>query len=53
MEVSSHGLAQGRVNGVQFDVAVLTNLSRDHLDYHGDMDSLRRRQGRVCLPGRG
>lgn len=39
MEVSSHGLAQGRVNGVHFDVAVFTNLSRDHLDYHGDMDS--------------
>jgi len=39
MEVSSHGLVQGRVNGVRFDVAVLTNLSRDHLDYHGDMDS--------------
>lgn len=39
MEVSSHGLAQGRVNGTHFDVAVLTNLSRDHLDYHGDMDS--------------
>jgi len=39
MEVSSHGLAQGRVNGTSFNIAVLTNLSRDHLDYHGDMDS--------------
>lgn len=39
MEVSSHALAQGRVNGVRFDVAMLTNLSRDHLDYHGDMQS--------------
>ena len=39
MEVSSHGLAQGRVNGVRFDVALFTNLSRDHLDFHGDMQS--------------
>ncbi|MCD6707419.1 MAG: UDP-N-acetylmuramoyl-L-alanyl-D-glutamate--2,6-diaminopimelate ligase [Thiobacillus sp.] len=39
VEVSSHGLAQGRLNGTTFNVTVLTNLSRDHLDYHGDMDS--------------
>lgn len=39
MEVSSHALEQGRVNAVQYDVALLTNLSRDHLDYHGDMSS--------------
>ncbi|MFP5403239.1 MAG: UDP-N-acetylmuramoyl-L-alanyl-D-glutamate--2,6-diaminopimelate ligase [Gammaproteobacteria bacterium] len=39
MEVSSHGLVQGRVNGTRFDVAVLTNLSRDHLDYHGNMEN--------------
>ncbi|SDW44312.1 UDP-N-acetylmuramoyl-L-alanyl-D-glutamate--2,6-diaminopimelate ligase [Nitrosomonas communis] len=39
MEVSSHGLVQGRVNGAEFAVAVLTNLSRDHLDYHGNMDA--------------
>jgi UDP-N-acetylmuramoyl-L-alanyl-D-glutamate--2,6-diaminopimelate ligase len=39
MEVSSHGLHQGRVNGVRFEVAVFTNLSRDHLDYHRDMAS--------------
>jgi len=39
MEVSSHGLHQGRVAALDFDVAVFTNLSRDHLDYHGDMQA--------------
>ena len=39
MEVSSHGLAQGRVQAVHFDTAVFTNLTRDHLDFHGDMAS--------------
>ena len=38
MEVSSHGIEQGRVNGVEFDVALFTNLSRDHLDYHKTME---------------
>ena len=38
MEVSSHALAQERVRGLEFDVGVFTNLSRDHLDYHADMD---------------
>lgn len=37
MEVSSIGLDQGRVNGAAFDVAVFTNLTRDHLEYHGSM----------------
>ncbi|TBU97317.1 UDP-N-acetylmuramoyl-L-alanyl-D-glutamate--2,6-diaminopimelate ligase [Stutzerimonas kirkiae] len=39
MEVSSHGLQQGRVAAIDFDVAVFTNLSRDHLDYHGSMQA--------------
>jgi len=39
MEVSSHGLDQGRVNSVEFDTAVFTNLSQDHLDYHKTMES--------------
>lgn len=37
VEVSSHGLDQGRADAVAFDIAVFTNLSRDHLDYHGDL----------------
>jgi UDP-N-acetylmuramoyl-L-alanyl-D-glutamate--2,6-diaminopimelate ligase len=38
MEVSSHALVQSRVDGIHFDVAVFTNLSHDHLDYHGTME---------------
>ena len=39
MEVSSHALIQGRVNGIRFNSAIFTNLSHDHLDFHGDMES--------------
>lgn len=39
MEVSSHGLEQGRVNGITFKGVVYTNISRDHLDYHGSMEN--------------
>ena len=39
MEVSSHALAEKRADGVEFDVAVLTNLSQDHLDFHGTMEA--------------
>jgi len=41
MEVSSHALAQGRVEGLTFDVAVFTNLTQDHLDFHGTLDAYR------------
>lgn len=47
MEVSSHALVQGRVNGIHFDTAVFTNLSRDHLDYHGDMETYARAKMRL------
>ena len=39
MEVSSHALEQGRVDGIAYDLAVFTNLTRDHLDYHGSMEA--------------
>ena len=47
MEVSSHALVQGRVNGVAFESAVFTNLSHDHLDYHGNMEEYGRAKLRL------
>lgn len=47
MEVSSHALDQGRVNGVHFDCAVFTNLTHDHLDYHGDMQNYADAKGKL------
>jgi UDP-N-acetylmuramoyl-L-alanyl-D-glutamate--2,6-diaminopimelate ligase len=60
MEVSSHALAQHRVDGVVYDLALFTNLSQDHLDFHDDMDDYfaakaelftptRARRGLVCI----
>lgn len=47
MEVSSHGLVQGRVNGVRFACALFTNLSHDHLDYHGSMEAYAEAKSRL------
>src|SRR5258708_15811908 len=52
MEVSSHGLMQGRVNGVRFSCALFTNLSHDHLDYHGSMQAYGEAKARLFeMPG--
>ena len=53
MEVSSHALALGRVDGVRFDVAGFTNLSQDHLDFHATMAGVRGRQGVAVHPRAG
>ena len=47
MEVSSHGLVQGRVSGVRFACALFTNLSQDHLDYHGTMEAYAEAKARL------
>ena len=52
MEVSSHGLIQHRVDATSFAVGVFTNLDRDHLDYHGDMDSYFRAKASLFQLGR-
>jgi UDP-N-acetylmuramoyl-L-alanyl-D-glutamate--2,6-diaminopimelate ligase len=52
MEVSSHALVQARVDAIEFDVAVFTNLSHDHLDFHGTMDAYFAAKARLFEPGR-
>jgi UDP-N-acetylmuramoyl-L-alanyl-D-glutamate--2,6-diaminopimelate ligase len=50
MEVSSHGLDLHRVDGMRLDVAVFTNLTQDHLDWHGTMDAYLRAKARLFTP---
>jgi UDP-N-acetylmuramoyl-L-alanyl-D-glutamate--2,6-diaminopimelate ligase len=50
MEVSSHSLALGRVAGASFDVAVFTNLSQDHLDFHADLEDYFRVKASLFMP---
>lgn len=47
IEMTSHGLAQGRLNGIDLDVAVLTNVTHEHLDYHGTFEAYRAAKGRL------
>ncbi|HSD70733.1 MAG TPA: UDP-N-acetylmuramoyl-L-alanyl-D-glutamate--2,6-diaminopimelate ligase [Woeseiaceae bacterium] len=49
LEVSSHGIRQERIAGVHFESAIFTNLSRDHIDYHGDMQSYGDTKARLFL----
>ncbi|HEV2111231.1 MAG TPA: UDP-N-acetylmuramoyl-L-alanyl-D-glutamate--2,6-diaminopimelate ligase [Gammaproteobacteria bacterium] len=52
MEASSHALDQGRINGTHLEVAVFTNLTRDHLDYHGSMQAYAEAKRRLfAMPG--
>ena len=52
IEVSSHALDQGRVNGVDFDTVIFTNLTQDHLDYHGDIEEYGKAKEKIFnLPG--
>ena len=50
MEVSSHALALGRVAGTHYDVAIFTNLSQDHLDFHADLEDYFAAKARLFTP---
>ncbi len=50
LEVSSHSIAQNRISGCEFNAAIFTNLSQDHLDYHSSMDSYFQTKQRLFLP---
>ena len=52
LEVSSHALDQGRVAGVSFDIAAITNVTREHLDYHGTMERYRKAKRRLFTSAR-
>src|SRR3546814_3165130 len=52
MEVASHALVMGRVDGIVFDVAVFTNLGRDHLDFHADIEDYFRAKASLFTPER-
>jgi UDP-N-acetylmuramoyl-L-alanyl-D-glutamate--2,6-diaminopimelate ligase len=52
MEVSSHALVMGRVDGVVFDVACFTNLGRDHLDFHADVEEYYSAKASLFTPQR-
>lgn len=51
MEVSSHAIALGRVGGVDFDIALFTNLSQDHLDFHPTMEDYFHTKAKLFVPG--
>jgi UDP-N-acetylmuramoyl-L-alanyl-D-glutamate--2,6-diaminopimelate ligase len=53
MEVSSHALALGRTDGVRFAAAIFTNLTQDHLDFHGTMEAYFQAKRRLFIPARG
>src|SRR5205823_12319602 len=48
MEVSSHALSQGRTRGIEWDVAVFTNLTQEHLDFHGTMEKYFEAKAKLC-----